>query len=40
VYRKNFVGGKCRIMNGERKDREEKEKKMGKCTKLEAEIFL
>ena len=23
--RKNFVGGKCRIMNGEKKDWEEKE---------------
>jgi hypothetical protein len=40
VCRKNFVLGKCRIMNCERKDREEKETKRVKCTKLEAEMSL
>jgi hypothetical protein len=38
--KKNFVGGKCRIMNGKTKDWEEKETERGKCTKLEAEISL
>jgi hypothetical protein len=35
LCRKNCVGGKCTIMNGEKKDWEEKE-----TEKLEAEIFL
>ena len=38
--RKNFVGGKFRIMNGETKDWEEKETERGKCTELEAELSL
>jgi hypothetical protein len=40
LCRKNFVGGKCRIMNGATKDWVEKETERGKCTKLEAEISL
>ena len=32
--RKNFVGGKCRIMNGEMKDWEEKETERGKMYKI------
>jgi len=31
---------KCRIMNGETKDWQEKETERGECTKLEAEISL
>jgi hypothetical protein len=29
VFRKNFVGGKCGIMNGETKDWEEKKRRRG-----------
>ena len=38
--RKNFLGEKFRIMNGETKDWEEKETERGKCTELEAELSL